>query len=292
MKRLLWSKWSFLLFIGLVIFSVLFIRSHQKITSENIGTVKREDLIQRSTIAGLVIPSHKTIISAPYNGYVHKLYVQIGQKVKTGDPIISVTQTVRGADEEVYPLRAPFPGTVVQVLRNEGEYVEQQVSQEGSNGLVRIDDLSHFYIDAIAPEIEVQKLKIGQEALIKALAILDHPYHGKIEHIALAAKEQASWDRSRVEFPVRIRVLDSDSQFMSGMSVIADVITQKLKNVLTLRHEFVSKENNQYFVTTAEGIKKEIEVGAQNEEVFEIRKGLREGDSVRQVDFLSLLKEP
>jgi HlyD family secretion protein len=255
------------------------------------GVVKRGDIVQRATIAGTTIPNRKTIIAAPYNGYVRKIYVHIGDKVKAGDPIVSIAQSLRGSGEDPYPLRAPFAGTVVQVLKTEGEYVEQGTGATGSSALVRIDDLSQIFVDASCPELEVEKLKIDQPAVIKASAILDHNYEGKIEDISLAAKEQKDWDKSRVEFPVTIRVTNQDASIMPGMSVIVDVIAKELKNVLILGHEFVFKEGDKYFVTTEKGVKKEVQVGLQDDDAVEIKSGLKEGEKIRQIDYLSLNKD-
>ena len=40
------------------------------------------------------------------------------------------------------------------------------------------------------------------------------------------------------------------------------------------------------------GEKRNIEVGTQTEDAFEILKGVKEGDKVRQTDFLSSVNEP
>jgi HlyD family secretion protein len=120
---------------------------------------------------------------------------------------------------------------------------------------------------------------------------LGRTYQGKIQHISLAAKEQRDWDKSRVEFPVLVAVKDQDELLKSGMSVVLDIITHKLTGILTLRHEFIQKSGDKYFVVTEKGEKKGIEVGIQNEEVFEIRSGVKEGEKIRQTDFLSILKE-
>ena len=46
-----------------------------------------------------------------------------------------------------------------------------------------------------------------------------------------------------------------------------------------------------YFVMTADGNRKKIQLGEQNEEVFEIKSGLIDGERVRLIDFLSMIKE-
>jgi multidrug efflux pump subunit AcrA (membrane-fusion protein) len=259
--------------------------------SKALGVVKRGTLVQKVTISGNVIPNRKTIIEAPYNGYVRKIYVQVGDHVKEGDPIVSLAQSLRGSAEQVYPMKAPFAGTVVQVLKSEGEFVEQASSSGTGNTLVRIDDLSHMYVDASAPEVEVSRLKIGQEAVIKASALPGKTYHGKVEHISLAAKEQRDWDKSRVEFPVRLTVIDADSALESGMSVVVDITTYRVENVLLVRHEFLRQQDTKYWVKPEQGESNEVEIGNQNDEEVEIKKGVTENEKLKQYDFLSTLKE-
>ena len=291
MKPFLRSKILWIFLVPTLLF--IFYKKNSSNSQEvNIGRVIRGDLVQQVTIAGVILPNRKTVISAPYNGYVRKLFVQVGDVVHAGDPIVSLAQSLKGSSEEVFPMRAPFHGTVVQVLKTEGEYVEQQSSQPGGNAMVRIDDLSKLFVEAASPELEVGKLKIGQEATIKASAVLGRSYKGKIEHISLAAKEQKDFDKSRVEFSVQLEIKDKDVQIRPGMSVIVDIITNRISHVLMLRHEFIQKDGDKYFVVTEKGEKKEIEVGLQNEQFFEIRKGLLENENIHQTDFLSALKEP
>jgi len=288
MSQSLRNKLGILVLVLVALTALSFSRGTSKAKGQNIGKVVKGDLVQRVTIAGSVNPNRKTVISAPYSGYVRNLYVKIGQRVNAGDPVVSIAQSLRGTNEDIFPLRAPFAGTVVQILKNEGEYVDQQ---SGKNSLLRIDDLTHIFVEANSPEVEVGKLSPGQETIVKASAILSRSYKGKIKHISLAAKEQSDWDKSRVEFPVLIEISDQDAQLKPGMSVIVDIISHKVEQVLTLRHEFIQKNGEKYFVVTNKGDRVEIEVGLQNEEAFEVKGGVKEGDEIRQTDFLSNLSK-
>ena len=99
----------------LVLVTIFLLKSKEKSDSEKsigIGLVIRQDLVQRVTIAGTVTPLKKTVITAPYSGYVKKIYVKIGDLVKRGDPIVSVVQSLQGGDD-VFPLRSPLDGVVV-----------------------------------------------------------------------------------------------------------------------------------------------------------------------------------
>lgn len=284
-NKLLWCALLVVLALG-----VGLVRSGQAPQDSQIQIVSYGDLSQRVTIAGSVSPDHKTMISAPYSAYVKKIYVDIGQQVKANDPVVSLTQSLNGSREEIYPIRAPISGTVVQVLKMEGEYVDQQNTNGNGIGIVRIDDLAHLHIDATSPEFQIEKLKIGQEATIKASSVPGRTYKGKIKTISLAAKEQKDWDKSRVEFAITIDVLDADPELKPGMSVVCDVETGKANHVLTLRQEYLQKDGDKYFVVTDSGARKAVLVGLQNEESFEIKSGLNEGEKIRLTDFLSLSK--
>lgn len=257
-------------------------------SAERIGKVVREDLIQRVTIAGTAEAVHTTIVAAPYDGYVKKLFVKQGQNVQSGDPIVSIAQSLQ-ATENVFPIRAPFAGTVTQLIKSEGQFAKQNDPKEY---IMRIDDLSKMYVNANVPEIDVVKIKSDFAAVIKVSAILSRNYKGIVREISQAAIQKDQWGgRSQVEYLVKIEITDADSQLKPGMSAVVDIITNKKDSVLTLGHEFIQKDNDNYFVILKNGSKKDIKLGLQNETAFEITEGLSEGQEVRQVDFLKLIEK-
>lgn len=252
-----------------------------------IESVQRKDLIKRVTVAGN-IESHKmTIVTAPYNGYIKELFVQVGQNVKKGDPLVSVSQTLDSSDP-VYPLRASFNGVVVTIQKQEGEFVKQDDSE---SFILRLDNMDQLYVSGVVPELDVLNMTVGQKAIVKISSIIDKTYDGVIEEISLASSfKRNSWQNtSKVEFPIRIKIVNKDEMLRPGMSAIVDIITLKKDQVLCLPHEFVLKEKNQFYVFLDSGVKKEIVVGVQNESFFEILSGMEEGQKVRQIDFMNLL---
>ncbi len=282
-RRRLWVSIALALILVVAAAWIFFSNGADKKT--RFGKPITQDLIQRITIAGTVVPFRKTTIAAPFEGYVRKIFVKIGDTVKPGDPIVSIVQSLQAA-EPVFPLRSPFGGLVMQIEKAEGEYVKQG---DPKDFIVRIDDLSHLYVFARVPEIDVLKLKYEQEAIIKASAILDHTYKGKVVDISQAARQTDDWQRANVEFNVKIEITDSDARIKPGMSCVLDIISNKKEKVLTLRHEYVYKDNEGPFVFTKKGQKKRIRTGLQNEEMLEVLEGLSEQDEVEQVDFARLV---
>ena len=262
-------------------------RSKGENAGSRVGVVKRADLIQRVTIAGKVIPRRQTFVAPPYNGYVRKLFVTVGQKVALNAPIVSLTQSLNGDAESVYPLRAPFEGVVTQVGKSEGEYVE--TGNKTDNFIARIDDLAHLFISGEIPEIDIVKAKLGQTAVIRVAPIPERTYQGVIREISLSSRAKAEYSRTgdRVDFPVRIEITDQDDKIRPGMSASADIIAEKREKVLTLAHEYIEKSPEGTFVTLEGGERRKVEVGMQNEETCEIRSGLKEGERVRMIDFFA-----
>lgn len=269
----------------LLIFGVM--RKSEPEKSNSLGQAIKQDLVQKITIAGTIVPFKKSVIMAPYPGYIKKLYVKIGDQVKAGDPLVSVVQSLQSNDN-VYPLRAPFSGTVVQVEKSEGEFAKDGDPKEF---IMRVDDSSRLFIVANTPEIDRLKVKAGQEVIIKASAIVNKTYQGIIRELSLAARSKEEWSRSQVvEFPIRIEITSADQDLKAGMSVVIDVITAKKENILTLRHEFIRREKEQYFVTLNSGERRNIKVGIQNEDGFEILDGLTEKDKIKLINFADIVE--
>lgn len=254
------------------------------------GEVTVMDLAQRVTVSGKVSPWRKSVISAPYAGYVEKLFVKIGQKVKAGESIVSVRPELRTLGEDLFPLRTTLAGEVVQILKLEGDAVNP--NSDDAKSLVRIDDSSRWQVTADVPEIEIMKLREGQEVMIKASAMPEQMFKGVIKSISLAAKTSSNrWDSSGVEFPITIEVTGAAEGLRSGMSVVIDIIARKVDKATALRLEYIQREDNgDAFVTMADGKRRAVKLGMQTDEAAQVLDGLKAGDKVQLVDFLSLAK--
>lgn len=250
------------------------------------GKVKRGDLIQRVTVSGTVQPARRTVFVAPYSGYIHKVFVQVGQKVKQNDPVISITTSLQ-SPEQVYPIRAPFAGTVVGVGKMEGEYVTEKDTKDV---IARIDDLEKYFVVAKAPETDAARIKRNMQVEIKVNAISKEVLKGVVRSIELAAEDADGWKAQSSTFKVMVEVQNPPADLRSGQSAVIDIVTEKFKDVLYLEHEFINKDGDQFFVIDKKGRRRDIDLGSQSDMAAEIKAGLSEGDQVEQVDFLKLLE--
>jgi len=275
--------------LGLIVVFVLD-RPHESNgdANPNVARVARQDLTQRVTISGQVWPEHRLDIKPPFNGYITKIYVKIGDRLKRGAPIVTFSPSL-SEGEINHPIRAGFDGIVTQVLRTEGEYVLEAGDQ--NNLVIRMEDFSNLYILGSVPELDIAKVKVGEEAMVRVSSLVGEIFKGKIIEMGLSAKDKDRYGSSTAtEFQIRVKLDSHDPRLLPGMSAVMDVIAEKREKVLSLAHEFVQEDDKGFFVTTDRGSVKRVTIGMQTAEAVEIKEGLNEGDKVRAIDFLNLPK--
>lgn len=249
--------------------------------------VTRQDLSVRINLPGQIIPNRKSVMTAPYRGYVRKIFVKNGATVREGDPVVSVATSLSPA-EQVHPLRAPFTGLVTQVNKAEGEFVTEGSVQDF---LVRIDDLSTLWIEGSIPEIDRTNLRLEAEAIVRPSALPTAQIKAIVRDVAGSAKDRDRWESSTaVQFPVRIEILEKHDQLRPGMTVLVEIVADKRENVLTVPHEVLEIEGLKSYVTLVDGERREVKIGLRNESMVEVLEGLQESDKVLKVDWLAKVK--
>lgn len=254
-----------------------------------IGRAEVQSIEQRIAISGSLRGKRSSYVSPAYSGYITDLRVKLGDKVKEGDPLLRVSQTVDQPVAQVFPIRSPFSGVVTQVLKTTGEYVT--VASGSSSGIsesaiLRIDDISEFWLESAVPEVDIAKVKVGLTSQVRPNALSGKSYEGIVREISLSAKESSDrWDRGKVEFAVVVQITNPDTSLRPGMSAVADIIAAKADDVVTLPHEFVQHDEGEYFVIDKDGKEISITVGISNESLIEVKTGLKAGIEVQMIDF-------
>lgn len=287
MKMRLLSKTALHILGGAVALLLIANCSGEK-NEDRIGVATVRDLEQRISISGNIRGKRSSYITPSYSGYVNDLRVKLGDQVKEGQPLVRISQTLDQPLSQVFPIRAPFAGTVTQVLKREGEFLNDTSGSTAVNdgSILRLDDLSEFWLDAAVPETDIAKIRTGLQCVIRPNALQGATYAGTVQDISLSSKESTDrWDRGKVEFPISILVTKPDDKLRAGMSAVVDVIAARVENVLTLAPEFVRRDGNNYYVVDEHDTEIPIEIGISNESYIEITKGLKNGTKVKMIDF-------
>jgi len=126
-------------------------------------------------------------------------------------------------------LTAPFSGTVTQVEIKPGDQVTP------GKIAFRIDDLSSLQVDVEISEVDINRVQIGQDAILNFDAILGKDYHGKVKEVAPVG----TINQGVVDFIVTIELNDADAQVKPGMTAAANIIVEQLNDVLMVPNRAV-----------------------------------------------------
>ncbi len=175
---------------------------------------------------------------------------------------------------------APFDGTVVDI----GVKVNDQLSSfdYSTKTAIYLVDTATVEFEGTVDEVDIYKVKVGQEAIVTTDALPGVQLKGKVIFISPVGTSIAGV----VEFPVTIAVEPSGIELKGGLSASADIIVESYQNVLLLPSRAIKGSPGAYYtevlIDEKKGIteKRPVEIGAQSSGVTEIVSGLEEGERV------------
>jgi len=172
-------------------------------------------------------------------------------------------------------IEAPFDGVVTDAFPTEGDLV--------SSGVVafQLDDFSRMLVDVELSEVDINRVEIGQMAVLTFDAAAEREYHGEVVSAALAGDVS----EGAVNFRVTVELSDADEFVRPGMTAAVNIVVTELEDVLLVPNRAVRLQNGQRIVyVLGEGGQLrpvEIRLGASSETISEVVGGdLSEGDQV------------
>ena len=200
----------------------------------------------------------------------------------------SARQNLERAEQELEAsvIKAPSPGMVVLAEQARGNNfrkprIGDQVWQ--NQPLVYLPDISKLIVKTRVREVDLHKIDIGKPVLATIDAFPDLALKGRVESIGvLADKGQEERGHGR-HFSVIVRLEESTTRLRPGMTARVNIICSRAEDVLTVPSfaVFREEENTVAFVAVGGGFERRTVVtGAQNEDLVEIKEGLKEGERV------------
>ena len=136
-------------------------------------------------------------------------------------------------------IRAPMSGTVTLLEVEEGEIVTSGRSAFAqSPPLMTIGDLSKMVVKTFINEVDMERLRLNQEAEIKADAYQNKIYEGRVVEIAPSGVERDNI----ITFEVMVKVVGSPPELRPGMSADVDIITHEEEGVLLLPRDAIDEK--------------------------------------------------
>lgn len=171
----------------------------------------------------------------------------------------------------VFPVSAPFAGTIIEKKAVLGELAEPK------DPLFTVADLSTVWIEANIFERDLGRLKIGADATVTVSAYPNETFRGKLRYIANVMDKETRTARARIEVPnpgERLRV---------EMFATAAIQTESEAKALIVPEEAVVLINNQpnVYVEHSDGFEPMIvELGEKLRGRVVVKSGIRPGDTV------------
>lgn len=141
-----------------------------------------------------------------------------------------------------------------------------------------LPDLSSMNSKTYINEIDISKIKQGQEVRIGIDAFPEKKYTGQVVEVANIGEQLQNTDAK--VFEVLINVDQSDEIMRPAMTTSNQIVTNTYDDVLFIPLEAIHNEDSLSYVFTKNNRKQIIVPGETNENYIIIEQGLKEGDKV------------
>jgi len=187
-------------------------------------------------------------------------------------------------------LKASAPGTVTAVNGSVGQRVGSSsaassggngssAQSSGSSGFIVLTDMSNMVVKATVAEIDVSKIKAGQDATVTINALPDTPVQAKV----IGADLTPTTSNNIVQFGVQLSLVTPPAGIRPGQSASVSIVVARADDALSVPSAAVRTVNGQNSVTVLSGgqqVTRAVEVGVRSESRVQITSGLTEGEEV------------
>jgi HlyD family secretion protein len=171
-------------------------------------------------------------------------------------------------------IAAPFNGVITNVDVKPGDQITP------GTGAFRMDDLSHLLVDVEISEVDINRIKTGQDVSLTFDAILNQEYQGTVTEVASVG----TVNQGVVDFIVTVELTNADDLVKPGMTAAVNIVVNRLDNVLLVPNRAVRLVDGKrvvYILTNGTPTPVNITLGASSDTSSEVTAGdLKPGDAI------------
>lgn len=208
-------------------------------------------------------------------------------------------------DLEALSIHAEKPGLVVyQRIWKGGRREKIRVGDEpwGGQTLITLPDLTRMQVKTWVNEVDVDKLEVDNEVLVRLDALPGPVFHGKISNIASLGHEKEG-DKNVQVFDILVEIDEEDARLKPGMTAACEVIVETIPPrptpddaeieeteetdaadiPLYIPIDAVFEKGGRTLVYRMQGgqpVEQEVALGARNENYVIVEEGLGSNDQV------------
>ena len=242
-------------------------------------TVVKTGTIENSVVInGDVLAQNQVSIFPTMGGKLVEARVNIGDQVKRGDVVAMIDPSRPGEVYRHSPVVSTIAGTVLQAPYSIGDTVSAQ------SALYVLGNLSALRVETFIPERFVSSIKPGLNAAIIFEAIPDETFLAAVDEISPVLDPASRTLRIRLRFVDRQGKAVIDPRIKAGMFATISLVTRTRTNVPVIPRNSVINTYGSWivFIVDENNIARRhtVELGIENESLFEVLNGVNPGDRV------------
>ena len=221
---------------------------------------------------GDVISGNETKIYPSVTGKLIERRVAVGSTVSKGSVIALVDPSKVGESYLPNPVESTVAGTVLSIPVSQGDTISTNTV------IATIGNLSDLKVSVAVPERFLANLRVGSRAEVRFDAIPETVYGANVIEMSPVV------DSVSRTLEVKLGLDRSDPRILAGMFATVRLVTESRRNVLVVPRSAVGITSTEayVFVVKADSTveRKDVVLGIEAEDAFEVRKGIAPGDKV------------
>ena len=219
-----------------------------------------------------------------------QVYVKLGlTKEKNTAKIAEINASLKQQQKKMkrlvdlskeFTIKAPSDGMLIYHRTWNGKVKTGSRIRAWNPIVAELPDLTEMISKTYVNEVDISKVSIGQDAIIRVDAFPDKEYSGTVTQIANIGEKLRDYDTK--VFEVLVSVIEQDSILRPAMTTGIEILVNNFDTLSYIPLESIFKDSVDYvFVKTkAKTTKREIVKGLANETDIIVLAGIEEGDMV------------
>ncbi len=179
-----------------------------------------------------------------------------------------------------FTIMAPKSGMVIYARGWSGKVEPGSRISAWDPVVAELPDLTDMISKTYVNEVDISRVKIGQEVKLKVDAFPDNAYSGKVIKVANIGEQLRGYDAK--VFEVVVQVNELDSILRPAMTTSNEILTDTYENVLSVPIEAIQTDSLSFVYKEQNGriVRQEVITGISNSDEIIIEHGLSEGERI------------
>ena len=233
--------------------------------------VKLENLYAALEYVGNIKGEDEVMVYPKISGKIIEKVKPDGSPIAKGEAIAYIDRDEVGLKFEKAPVESPLTGIVGRVYVDIGSNVTAQTA------IALVTTVDRVQIDLEIPEKYLPDILVGQTAEVMVDAYPNDKFIGKVTKVSPIVELQTR------AAPIEIIMDNADHRLQSGMFAKVRLILKEKKNVpIILREAIIGRppDTYVYIVEDKKAIFRKVALGIREGPYYEVRDGIKEGESV------------